>query len=219
MSLLAYLAYKTIEPIIRKGFFSDEHVLFGEYMPRSQFLYEIGAVLGYTFRERIATFVKLFCELNRESELASWLGNSGTTRLQDFEAEPRHFFELHFMPEATRLIQVMRQAGLTRCSDWSDLPKIATQKLRPIDMYSSLQLAATEGIGLGCSRPELTVKLLAYQVDPAIWGELRSHGLDIPASPSPTKTLHQREAEARLLIMPYVSAERPDLLNALGLSR
>lgn len=217
MSLLDHLAHQIIRPTIRKGLFSGEHVFFGEYMLCSQFLYETGAVLGYSFRRRIKTFVKLFCEPGRESELASYLGETVRTSLQGFAHEPSDFFELHFIPEATRLIQVMRRAGLTRCSDWSDFPKIAKQKLRPANMISPLEGTATLGIGLGYSHPELTVKLLTEQIDPAIWNKFRSHGLEIPASPPPTKTLQQREAEARSLITPYVSTERPDLLKALGL--
>src|SRR6266446_817515 len=59
-TLLAYIAQQIISPVTKKGLFSDEYVLFGSYMPCAQFLYETGAILGYTFRDRLLSFVELF---------------------------------------------------------------------------------------------------------------------------------------------------------------
>lgn len=195
--------------------FSAEHVLLGDYMPRALFLYETGAVLGYTFRDRIATFAKAFSEPGRESQTASYLGDQAASKLQQFVEPPNDFIDLFFKPEATRIIQLLQRAGRTTCCDWSDLAKVAKQKL-PINL-ETLGFAAAQGIGFGSRFPDLTEQLLTDQPDPEAWREAHSSGLDVPASPPTPKSIEQRQAEARLLITPYISAARPELLSALGL--
>ena len=213
MSLLFYLAQQVTKPIVRKSMFTAEHVLLGDYMPRASFLYETGAVLGYTFHDRIATFAKAFSEPGRESEVASHLGDTAASKLQQLAEPPNNFHCLFFKPEATRIIQVLQRAGRTTCSDWSDLAKVAKQKLPVEDVLSPLSFAAAQGIGLGSRFPDLTEQLLTHQPDPEAWREARSYGLDIPASPPERKSIEQRQAEARL----YISATHPELLSALGL--
>lgn len=216
-TLLAYLAHHFASLIKRKGWLSGEYVLFGDYMPCSQFLYEASAVLGYKFRDQIITFVALFCEQGRESDLVAHLRDSVAAELAQLEREPDDFMDLYFKPEATRLIRVMRDAGLTTFSDWTDFPKLAKQKMRVVDVFSQLQFTAAEGVGLGSHFPVLTEKLFAHEVDPRLWSKFRSHGLNIPASPPKTKSVREREAEALLLIKPYVMKARPDLLGPLRL--
>lgn len=216
-ALLAYLAHNSASLITRKSWLSGEYVLFGDYMPCSLFLYETSAALGYKFRDRIITFVTLFCESGSVSDLAEHLGNPAAAKLAQLEREPENFMDFYFIPEATRLIRIMRDAGLTTISDWTDFPKLAKQKLRVSNIFSQLQLTAAEGVGLGSQFPALTEKLFAHEVDSRLWQELRSHGLDIPAPPPKSKSMQEREADAAALIKPYVSMARPDLLGPLGL--
>lgn len=216
-TLLAYLAHEVLRSIIRRGASSPDHVVFADYMARALFLYETGAALGYTFQDRIYTFAKLFSEQGREAEVATDLGDVAAAHLRDLSEPPRDVMDLFFKPEATRLIQALQCAGLTTCSDWSDYPKIAKQKMLVADIFSPLQFSAAQGIGFGSRYPEITEQLLTFQYDPQVWRELRSYGLDIPASPPEPKTMQQRQVEARAMIVPYVSAKRPDLIVALGL--
>src|SRR5207247_681212 len=120
-------------------------------------------------------------------------------------------------PEVERLMKVMRAHGLTKCSAWSDFPAVAKQKMRSADMFSNLQVAAWEGIGLGSRYPELTEKLFSHAQDVEVWREARAAGLDIPATPPKLKPLRERQAEARAMIRPYIEKVRPDLLPKLGL--
>lgn len=215
--LLAYLAQQVRAPIIRKGMFTGEHVLFGDYMPASLFLYETSAILGYTYRERITSFVSLFCQPRQESDLIMHMTSSVTAKLAALRHEPKDFIELHLIPEATRLMRVMRDAGLTIYSDWIDFPKLAKHKMRATDIWSQLQFTAAEGVAFGYTHPELAEKLFTYEDDPQGWQDARSHGLSIPASPPKSKSIHQRQVEALALIRTYVAKARPDLLNTLGL--
>lgn len=216
-TLLAYLAHESLKPIIRRGMFSREHVLFGDYMPRAVFLYEVGAALGYIFRDRATTFAKLFSDPGREADVLNQLGDTAAEKLKQLPEPPVDFIDLFFKPEATRLILILQRAGLTSCSHWSEFPKVANHRMRVGDVFRPLQFSAAEGIGFGNRYPELTEELATHRPDPETWKELRSCGLDIPASPPAPKTMQQRQAEARSMISPYVSAKRPELLAALEL--
>ena len=119
-TLLAYLAHEISAPIVHKALSGGEYVLFGDYMPRAHFLFETSAVLGYAFRDRLLTFVSLFSQPGHEVDLAEHLGDSVAARLASLEKEPSDFMELFFIPEATRLIGVLRNAGLTTCTDWTE---------------------------------------------------------------------------------------------------
>jgi hypothetical protein len=215
-SLVQFLATQIITPIVKKGFFAHEHVLFSDYMPRAGFLFEIGAVLGYTFRNRLTTFAQLFAAPGTEQKLISWLHEDATERLNKVEGPPK-FAELYFAPEATRLIGVLRSAGLTDANDWLDMHKVANQKLRLADVFTSLQMAPTMGIGFGSCFPDLTVQLLTADFDAAEYQSMRAAGLTVPATPRKAKTMDERQEMALSLIRPYVQYARPDLIAALGL--
>ena len=215
--LLVYMAQQMIALIIRKGLFSEEYIFFADYMSSSQFLCETGAVLGYTFRDRMTTFVKLFCEPGRESGLVATMGDIAATHLQELKEEPQDFIDFFFKQEATRIIDILREAGLTKASGWSDFSKVSKQKLRAKDVFSQLMFAVPWGIGLGSRFPELAKKLLTNEIDPSEWNYWRSHGLDIPSIPPKPKTIEQRQQKALSLITPYVERTRPDLMISLGL--
>lgn len=215
--LLAYLVHHIITPMTRKGMFSDDYVLFGEYMPSAQFLYEMGAVLGYTFRDRLIVFVELFTEPGHQSDCVEHIAGPAANRLAGLSDEPKDFVDLFLKPEVERLMTVMRSHGLTKYSGWSDFTKVGKQKMRIKDIFSTLQMTALEGIGLGSRYPELTERLLLHTEDVEVWRYAHTHGLDIPASPPTPKPIPERQAEAKAMIRPYVEKVRPDLLSKLGL--
>jgi len=216
-TLLAYLAHQIISPVTKKGLFSDEYVLFGSYMPCAQFLYETGAIIGYTFRDRLPLLVELFTESGHETDAVAHIGESAAKRLAELPAEPNDFMDLFFKPEAERLIKVMRARGLNKFSTWSDFPAVAKQKMRRADIFSNLQVAAWEGIGLGSRYPDLTEKLFSHAQDVEVWSRARAAGLDIPATPPRPKPIRERQAEVTAMIRPYIEKVRPDLLTKLGL--
>lgn len=215
--LLAYLVHQIIAPVTRKGLLSKDYVLFGQYMPCAQFLYETGAVLGYTFRDRLIVFVELFTDPGHQSDFVSYIATPAADRLASLPSEPKDFMDLFFKPEAERLMKVMRCHGLTQYSEWPDFTKVAKQKMHIKDIFPQLQFTVAEGIGLGSQYPDLTLRLFSHTEDADAWRDARASGLDIPASPPKPKSIQEREAEALATIRPYVERVRPDLLTKLGL--
>ena len=50
-------------------------------MPCAQFLYETGAILGYTFRDRLPLLVELFTESDHEAGAVAHIGEPAAERL------------------------------------------------------------------------------------------------------------------------------------------
>ena len=215
--LTAYLANQIIAPVRKKGWFTGDYVLFGEYMPCAQFLYDTGAVLGYLFRDRLVAFVELFTEPGHQSDFANYISTLAASRLASLPTEPNDFMDLFLKPEAERIMKIMHSSGATKYSDWSDFAKVFKQKMPIEGIFKQLQFALVEGVSLGSHCPELTERLLLHTEDTKVWLDARSHGLDIPALPPSPKSIRERQAEAMAMIRPYVEKVRPDLLTKLGL--
>lgn len=122
---LAYLSHQSIDPITRKGWFSGTYVIFDDYMFHSLVLYKICAVLGYTFRDRLMTFVGLFCEPGREADSESYLAKLITSRLANSPKEPQDFMDLFFKTEVERIMKIMRDAGIIKYSEFLDFHLVA----------------------------------------------------------------------------------------------
>ena len=217
-SLLPYLADLMLTPVTRRRWFSGEYVLFIDYMACAQFLYEMGLVLGYTFRDRLVMFAELFFEPDRDaSNVASCLRELSRRHLAGLTNEPNDLMELFSVPEVERIMRVLRDHGLTRYTDFADFPKVAMQKIRRDNVFIELQLTVAEAIGVGSHFPELTERLLLGTEDIEAWQDALAHGLDIPASPPKAKSIPQRQAEAIATIRPFIEKIRPDLLKTLAL--
>jgi hypothetical protein len=205
-SLVAYLAALIVGKATRKRMFSGPYVFFGDYIACGQFLFDTGAVLGYTFHEKIAVFAELFAEQGRSSDVVNYLEELAARRLAAHSSEPTDMMELFSQPEIERIVP-----------EHGKFTKVAKQKLPLTDsLVRNLALAAAEGIALGSQRPKLTERLLSCRIGEQEWEDARSHGLDIPASPPQMKSIRERQTEAIAIIRPYVEKVRPDLLVKLG---
>lgn len=216
-SLNGFLASLVLRDITKNDRGSDEYVLFSDYMVRAAFLFEIGAVLGHTFRDRLPIFVQLFAAPGAEQNIISFLRELAVDRLAALDGKPTNFNAVYFAPEATQLIGILRRAGLTDASDWREMHKVASQAMRVADISTQLQIAPPQGVGFGSCYPELTSDLLTSEIDGAKYQELRTAGLAVPPTPPKAKIMPQRQEMALSMIRPYVQHARPDLLVALGL--
>ncbi len=216
-SLNGFLASAVLRDIVKNDREPDEYVIFSEYMVRAGFLFEIGAVLGYAFRDRLHLLVQLFAAPSTEQTIISLLHQQAADRLDACGGKLTDFAAVYFAPEATQLIGVLRRAGLTEARDWLDMHEVASQAIRVADIFTQLQIAPPQGIGFGSRYPDLTSDLLTSEIDEAKYRKLRAAGLAVPSAPPQAKTMQQWEEMALSMIRPYVQHARPDLVAALGL--
>lgn len=69
--LLAHIAHSIVVPALKKRFFRPSYLQFHTYLLVYQEAFEIGAVLGYAYRERIRIFARLLCAPGKGSGLLS----------------------------------------------------------------------------------------------------------------------------------------------------
>jgi hypothetical protein len=218
-SLLAYLVHQIIAPVKRKGLFSGEYVFFAEYLSQAQLLYEIGAVLGYTYRDRLETFAESFSEPGRQADLTNYIATETFVddRLAALPDKPKNFYDLFLESEGKKLMKKMHEFGLTQFSDWLDFPKVCKLKMPIRNYFERLQTTALEGIQLGSQYSELTEKLFSYEYDAEEWHRWNKSGLEIGPTPPKTIPLSERQAGAKALIRPHIEKMRPDMLTKLEL--
>jgi hypothetical protein len=101
-SLVTHIAFRLIEPEVKKGWFSAPHVPFQRYLGLYQEGFEIGVVLGYAYRNSILRFAQLFSERGHERELIGFIQKLAQERLN---ATPNvtNFFELAMFAESSRI--------------------------------------------------------------------------------------------------------------------
>jgi len=54
-SLIVYLAHQTLSSVSKKGLFSGQYVVFGEYLEQTKLLFEISSDLGHLYRDNLTT--------------------------------------------------------------------------------------------------------------------------------------------------------------------
>ena len=161
-SLFASLAYETLTPAVRKGLFGSKYVLFGDYLSRAQYLYEICSALGYTFRNSLSTFLELSSQPGRGDDVANYVATPAAERLRDLKKEPVNFYELFFESEANRVMKKMKGGNPRDFSIYAALPKAFKKKLPVEFAMINMQMIAAEAVGLGSHYPELVEKLSSF---------------------------------------------------------
>ena len=217
MKLNGYLAFQTLKPIEKKGFFSKRYVLFGEFICSAQWMYETCSILGYLYRDRFLIFLELLAEDGRQNDLINYISEPATDRLLKLSKEPQNFYDLFFESEVTSLMKKMHSYRLIQYSEFQDFIKIFKNKIRLDYFLTHLQLLAGEGIGFGYKYPELTEKFFESKYDEKEWKKWNDYGLDIGSKPPAKIPFTTLQSNAKALITPFVEKVRPDLLDTLGL--
>jgi|SRR5579859_3121418 len=218
MTLLGYLSYQAITPMVKKGLFSGRYIFLFEYLSSLTVLYETCSVLGYTYRDNLPIFLQLISEEGRQDDLLKFIGKPSGERLAALKENPKNFYDLLFS-EGPELMADLRKAGIIKYSNWEDFSKVSKSKLRIEYAMSKMQMLAAEAIGFGLTYPEMTETLLSYEYDTEEWNKRFKVGLDIGSEPPKKIPLSTRQVEAKAVITPFVESVRPELLSALALQK
>jgi hypothetical protein len=110
-SLVGHIAQFTIGSATRRRLFGKPYLPFRRYLGCYQLAFEIGVVLGYTFRDNIVSFAKLFSEPGRELEVISAVQQIRRDLFMAHE-EAQSFIELAISTEESRIHTRWRESGL-----------------------------------------------------------------------------------------------------------
>src|ERR1022692_3164825 len=143
-SLIAYIAHGLIAPVATKGWFSKSHVPFRRYLGLYQEAFEIGVVLGYTYRNDIECFAQLFSEHGREKDLINFIQELAGKRQSDVP-NATSFFELAMFAEEQRVRAQFSHADGTLTEQQLDELE-DKQKMPTETAFQNIQMAVSTGI-------------------------------------------------------------------------
>jgi hypothetical protein len=218
-SLIDEVADSIIAPALKKRLFSGPYLPFQRYLGCYQMAFETGVVLGYSFRNRLTTFAKLFSHPDREQELVTFMQELAGKHLAEI-GEPKNFLQLAMFHEESRIRTNWYESGITE-AQMEYFTK--HEKLTLEQAFKNLHIAVSAGIGLGSAFPELTEKLWKVEYERPIdrdeWHKWRKAGLDIGNELTEPLPLAKRQEQLLLLVELFVSKSRPELLSQFTVQR
>ncbi len=215
-SLIYEITHSIMVPATTKGVFCAPYISYERYLGCYQVAFEIGAVLGYAFRNRLLTFVQLFCEQGHENELVKCLNELATEKLAEV-GQPKDFLQLAMCHEESRIKAKWHEMGIPE-EEIESRKKRHKMKLEQV--AGSLGVAVSTGIGIGSSYPALIERLWkdAYEcpISRAEWQKWRKAGLDIGDELPGPLSLAKRQEQLLSFVQLFVSKRRPELLSVFG---
>lgn len=213
ISLASFLISGILPKLVEKDVFGRMYIRLARVLTLSYWLYETGAMLGHSWRDRLAVVIKIFEVDSKREEFTQFWCNEAKKRLEMYGNQP------HSFPSFV----VQTDLEMFTGKKLQDLPKIGNKKLHHREGQWWLQLAEKsmiEGIMFGSMFPDLTYTMLVNQyekVDMDSWKEARSYGVTLSEKP-PQITVADKEKEAIAMARDYVVEYHPELIDDLGLT-
>ena len=218
ISLATFLILGPLPKLMEKDILGKMYITFGRVLTLSCWLFEIGAVLGRFWIERVPIVVRMFEVESKQKYFTQYWSEQARNRLQLYGKQPNDFptfvFETYMETFTHKKFEEL---------ELKELIKIGNSKLYHEQAQHRLRLAETfliEGIMFGSKFSDLTHAMLVNQyekVDIDSWEKARRYGVTLFEKP-PQTSVAAREKEAIALARDYVSKYHPQLLSDLGLA-
>lgn len=207
-----------LSPITKKGLFSGQYVLFGEYLGQTQLLFETSCALGYTYRDRMETFAILFSEEGKEKSVTDFMSTSAIERLKKYKPEQKNFFDFFLNIEGPNIMQRFHDAKILPNGNWANFPKVYKSKVPNKLAMIILPTLSVEGIAFSYKYPDVIERLFSFGHNADEWRFAFNIGLDIGSEPPKAISLATMQVEGKNLIKPFVDKYYPELLSSLNLN-
>ena len=189
LSLMAYFGMVPVSQVIQKPFFGSPYIRFMPFLLVSQYLYEMGAIIGRARRNKLHTLVKMLAVPGKEQDFSSFLQEEAQKRLDSYGKEPNTFFDLFITTELAKI-------GL-KLEPSKEFRKAAEEKMPLQEAEPFIKLWGEEGIGFGSKFPDLTERMLRQQyecIDEDKWSEMRNYVTTFDDKP-PQIAFEEREQQ------------------------
>ena len=211
-SLIDEVARSIVAPAAKKRLFIPPHLPFVSYLGCYEVAFETGVVLGYSFRDRLATFAELFSQPGREQELVTFLQELAAQHLTEV-GEPKGFIDLALRHEESRIKAKWRESGINE----AQIDYLTKHHRMPLEQaLKNAGVAVSTGIGLGSAFPEMTERLWKVVYESPMnrdeWQRWRKAGLDVGDEVPEPLPLARRQEQLLLMVESFVSVTRPELL-------
>ena len=213
IGLATFLILGIIPKLTERDWLGRMYIRLGRVLTISAWLYEIGAMLGRFWRDKLPIVMKMFEVEGKRAQFTQFWSEQPKKRLQLYKGEPASF----------PIFVVQTDLEMFMGKKLEDLLKVGDKKLYHEEGQQWLRLSETsiiEGIMFGAMFPDLTHTMLVNEyekIDIASWEEARRYGVTLPEKP-PHTTVADKEREALALARDYVMEYHPELMGDLGLS-
>lgn len=209
LSLMGYLGMVPFSKMVEKKLFGEPSIKFNKFLLVSNYLYEVGAIIGKLYSNKLLIFWQMFnVESGKEKESIHEVQDDARKRLDSYGKEPDSFFNLFWTTELSKIgLNLEFSPKLTKALD----EKMPVEQAEPL-----VKIWGTEGIGFGSKYPDLTERMLKNQYDAdrsKTRAEMRKYGIDIQAQSSTSSK--ERISEVKDQLKAYVSEYFPDLMTKL----
>ena len=218
-------------PAVTKRFwFFALGIPFTRYLGCYQEAFEVGVVLGYTFRDRLTTFAKLFAEPDHEQQLITVMQELARQRFSETK-KPETFSRLGMLAEEIRIKSNWQRSG----TDGVPVEFLQKHYRVPLRQASqNLYVSVSTGIGFGSAFPQPTEQMWKveheYPMSREEWAKRRTEPTyrmeetfgrltseqvkDFHATEPPESiTLAKRQGQLLSEVESFISGARPELLH------
>jgi len=210
MSFPAFISLGIVTKMVEKGMFGGAYIRLGKILTLSAWLYEIGAILGRFWKDRLPVLVRMFEAEGKREEFTQYWRNQAKRRLETYGSQPSSFPIFVFQTD----LEMFKGKKL------QDLLKIGDNKIPLQEAEPWIKLSLIEGIMFGSILPDLTHTMLVNEyekIDLDSWKEARSYGVTLPEKPR-DMTVGDKEKETIAMAREYVVEYFPELIDDLGLT-
>lgn len=209
LSLMGYLGMVPFSKMVEKSLCGKPTITINNYLIVSSYLYEVGAIIGKLYSNRLLTLWQLFdVELGKEQDSIDHFQNMAGIRMNSYEKEPESFIILFFTTELAKVNLKFESSP--------QLTKVLNEKMPVSEAESMVKMWGTEGIGFGSRYPDITDKMLKYQYDTDN-SDLRFEMILHSSSVLPKSAMTSAEMENEIInqLRTYVTEYFPDLMKEL----
>lgn len=208
-SLPVFLNLRLLKTVGEKPIFGHARVLYAEALVFSKVFYEVGAILGCAWKDKMPTAFQMFGFGDDIKYFRNYWGDKVRKRLEIYKEKPSSFSD--FIGETD--VQIY---GIVSLKD------LFNKKIKVMEAEEMIVSSTLEGILFGNLYTELTYQILrkVYEKDKkSTWDDMEYFNkitlLGEPRNKIPTQM--DKEKEIMELIRSYVDEYFPELTDDLGI--
>ena len=202
--------------MVEKRFLGGKFVRVGPMLTVGVFLFEMGAILGYAFRDRVDAFALPFFAKDDRPDAVEYMRDLGRNARAATLAEAKTLNELV-------MVWGMRQEDASLPHEhWPQwFMARSNEKLDVEEAFETSLVFGVAGAGFGAEFPDAFEALYANSYtpdDPETWREAHKYGVVDTAEQPELVPLEDRVREAREGFAEFCQEYFPQLIEPLGLS-
>jgi len=224
-TLAEVLMISIIQPLIKKPLFGKQRLPLKAFLSVGGFLFETGAVLGWTYRDRQLAFVRVIALPETPDQRVRLMRLKAKERVAEWESLNDSFYLFVYETELARRghpISMMAsenedwersKENMRRVSGW-----VKEQSLDLHTAWTELHYIFYEGIGYGFEFPEETQRRwkAVYEKpktpdDLISWHMAYQYGVVTTPEPAPIQTWDERVSEVKDALRGYITEFKPEL--------